>query len=359
MVGPTVRDAAIVYDEIGSVADLPEGWTDEQAPGHYRVKERSDRGLFGYNVGPHSWKQFFFPPEQRMWRAERTESGFRRTDPPAEVPDYALIGVRACEIAAIRIQDRVFTSRHFKDPEYENRREGAFIVALNCGEAGGTCFCVSMETGPKAEAGFDLALTELLDGERHEFLLEVGSERGTEILAELPHRAAAEDDRRQAEACVENARQHMGRSMNTDGIRDLLQRNYEHPRWDETADRCLACANCTLVCPTCFCADIEDTSDLSGDIAERWRYWGSCFEQHFSFTHGGSVRDSIKSRYRQWMTHKLSTWFDQFGTSGCVGCGRCITWCPVGIDITEEAAAIRDRDGERSHRDDTPPGDTV
>jgi Fe-S-cluster-containing hydrogenase component 2 len=130
--------------------------------------------------------------------------------------------------------------------------------------------------------------------------------------------------------------------MDTTGIRDLLYTNFDHPRWDNVAQRCLTCANCTMVCPTCFCTTVEDVSDVTGSHAERWRKWDSCFSQNFSYIHGGSVRSSAKSRYRQWMTHKLASWIDQFGSSGCVGCGRCITWCPVGIDITEEVRAIRE-----------------
>jgi Fe-S-cluster-containing hydrogenase component 2 len=136
--------------------------------------------------------------------------------------------------------------------------------------------------------------------------------------------------------------------MDTSGIKELLYRNPEHPRWDDVAERCLACTNCTLVCPTCFCGSVEDVTDLVGETAERWRRWDSCFTLDHSFLHGGSVRSSTRARYRQWLTHKLASWIDQFGTSGCIGCGRCITWCPVGIDITEEVAAIRATDGANS-----------
>ena len=135
----------------------------------------------------------------------------------------------------------------------------------------------------------------------------------------------------------------MGRELDTTDIRELLYRNYEHPRWDEVAERCLACGNCTMVCPTCFCTTVEDVTDLAGEHVERHQRWDSCFTIDYSHIHGGAVRGSTRSRYRQWMTHKLATWIDQFGSSGCVGCGRCITWCPVGIDITEEARAIRER----------------
>ena len=341
VVGPTVEQDAIVYDELTSTADLPENVTDEQGPGHYRLKQRNDGALFGYNVGPHAWKKFLFPPEQRLWSARRTATGIERIDKPEEPPTYAFLGVRACEQKAIEIQDRVFVGSAYQDPAYADRRESAFVVAVNCGEAGGTCFCVSMQSGPKAQSGYDLALTELIRSDEHVFLVEVGSRRGAEVLAAVPYRSASTEERGAAEQAVAHAESQMGRTMETHDIQGLLQRNFEHPRWDEVAERCLACANCTLVCPTCFCSDIEDVSDLSGDIAERWRRWGSCFTQEFSYVHGHTVRESTRARYRQWMTHKLSTWFDQFGTSGCVGCGRCITWCPVGIDITEEVAAIR------------------
>lgn len=234
----------------------------------------------------------------------------------------------------------------YVDPSYAMRREGAFIVAINCAQAGSTCFCVSMNTGPKADRGFDLALTEVLDADRHYFVVEAGTESGQKVLQTVTHRVAAEDELACAEAIAAETAKHMGRQLDTEGIKDLFYRNYENRRWDDVAKRCLTCANCTMVCPTCFCTTVEDTTDLSGENAERWRKWDSCFTLDFSYIHGGSVRSSAKSRYRQWITHKLATWLDQFGTSGCVGCGRCITWCPVGIDITEEARAIRD--SERS-----------
>jgi formate hydrogenlyase subunit 6/NADH:ubiquinone oxidoreductase subunit I len=133
----------------------------------------------------------------------------------------------------------------------------------------------------------------------------------------------------------------MGRSLDTVGLKDLLYSSADSPVWDDVAQRCLACGNCTAVCPTCFCTTVEDVSDLTGDHVQRDRVWDSCFNADFSYLHGGSVRESTRSRYRQWMTHKLGSWHDQFGMSGCVGCGRCVTWCPAAIDITEEAAALR------------------
>ncbi len=341
IVGPTLRDGAIVFDRITSVADLPAGWTDEQTPGAYRLKRRDDAALFGYAVGPHSWKKLLLPPVLRLWRAEKRDDGFAIDDSPEEAPCYAFFAARACDLHAIAVQDRVFQNGPHVDSTYKARRENVFTVAVNCGQAGGTCFCVSMGCGPKATAGFDLALTEILDGARHYFVVETGSELGAEVLGDVPHREARQEELQQADDVVATTAGQMGRSMDTTGIKELLYRNFEHPRWNDVASRCLSCANCTLVCPTCFCTTVEDVTDLSGESAERQRKWDSCFTMDFSYIHGGSIRASTRSRYRQWMTHKLATWIDQFGTSGCVGCGRCITWCPVGIDITEEVRAIR------------------
>ncbi len=342
ILGPTVRDGAIVYDEIRAVEDLPAGWTDEQDGGRYRLRRRADQALFGYAVGPHSWKKYLHPPVLRLWQGVRDGDGFQVSAEPAPAPKWAFLGVRSCELHAIAIQDRVFLGGRYRDPSYAARRADVCLVAINCMHASGTCFCVSMGTGPRVTSAHDLALTEVIGEDRHYFLAEAGSDLGEAILTQVPHHAASEAERAAADAVVARTAQEMGRSMDTTGIKDLLYRNYEHPRWQQVADRCLTCGNCTMVCPTCFCTTVEDVTDVTGTQTERRRVWDSCFTLDFSYIHGGSVRQTARSRYRQWMTHKLATWIDQFGTSGCVGCGRCITWCPVGIDITEEVRAIRD-----------------
>ena len=350
VIGPTVRDGAIIYDTVTRLDELPVGWTDQQDGGRYRPKWRGDGALFGYAVGPHSWKRFLHPPAERLWQARREENGFAIVESEGAAEPLAFIGVRACELRAIAIRDRVFLSGRYFDNPYKIRRDQAFIVAVNCGQAGGTCFCISMDAGPKVETGFDLALTELVEEGRHLFALDVGSAAGADLAKDLPARPATEEEIEGAERVVARTKGQMGRSLDTDGLKELVQANPDHPRWDEVAERCLTCGNCTNVCPTCFCTTIEDTTDLVGAAAERVRRWDSCFTLDFSYIHGGSVRNSARSRYRQWMTHKLAHWIDQFGSSGCVGCGRCITWCPVGIDITEEAAAIR-ASPEASRRD--------
>ena len=352
VLGPTVRDAAIVYDELKSAADLPVGWTDEQEAGHYRLRRRNnnnssnnnDEARFGYVVGPQSWKKYLHPAEVRLLTAERSGQTFRILNNESAPPRRAFLGVRACELAAIAVQDLVLQGDGYRDPIYAAHRVGIFIVAVNCTQAAPTCFCTSMGTGPRVRGAYDLVLTELVGPGKHEFVIEAGSDAGAEVLADLAPASsvASEAVSREAEAAVERAASQIQRRMDTTGIRDLLYANFDHPRWDNVAQRCLTCANCTMVCPTCFCTTVEDVSDVTGTRAERWRKWDSCFTQNFSYIHGGSVRSSAKSRYRQWMTHKLASWIDQFGSSGCVGCGRCITWCPVGIDITEEVRAIRE-----------------
>ncbi len=341
--GPTVRDGAVVYDHIPSEKALPAGWTDEQAPGSYRLKHSDNRALFGYVIGPQSWKKYLHPAEVRLMSAARDNGKFRiLNNETAPQQPYAFLGVRACEIQAIAVQDRVLLEDKYRDPIYAERRQAAFIVAVQCTQAAKTCFCASMGSGPRARTGFDLALTELTGEGGHRFVVETGSERGAELMTEIHAAAATDGDLRQADAAMECAERQQVRRIDNTGIQELLSRNFEHPRWDDVARRCLACANCTMVCPTCFCTNFEDVTDVTGEHAERRRYWDSCFTLGFSYIHGGNIRNSAKARYRQWLTHKLGTWFDQFGSSGCVGCGRCITWCPVGIDLTEEVRAIRE-----------------
>ncbi|MFF5264716.1 4Fe-4S dicluster domain-containing protein [Actinomadura viridis] len=343
VVGPTVRDGAIVLDELSSPEDLPYGWGVSLAPGGYRVRRRADRAAFGHSAGPQSWKPFLHRPRVRLWSADRTADGFEVDDRPEEAPRYAFLGVRPCDLRAILVQDRVLMGGEYADTSYRRRRERAFIVAVNCTEPGETCFCASMGTGPEAGPGHDLVLTELVDGDGPpRYLAESGSDAGARLLDGLAAEPAGPDDRDRGRAEVAAAAGRMGREMPAADMRDLMRDTLDSPQWDDVAGRCLTCGNCTMVCPTCFCTTTEDVTDLTGDHAERWQRWDSCYDLEFSGLHGGSVRGSPRSRYRQWLTHKLGTWFDQFGSSGCVGCGRCIVWCPVGIDLTVEAAALNE-----------------
>ncbi len=340
VLGPTVSGGAIVYDALRSISDLPVGWRDIQAPGSYRLERGENGSLFAYVLGAHSWKKVLQPSVRRLWEAKRDGPGFKVVPQRDQIPKYAFIGVRSCELNAIAIQDKVFNTDKYSDPLYNSMKKKVFMVAVNCTYPGGTCFCASLGTGPKLESGFDLALTEVMDGNGHYFLAEVGSQRGAKILQGVPQREAGDEERRAARNLTEKAATQMGRFLETPHLRTVFDEHFEDPRWEDVAKRCLTCGNCTMVCPTCFCCNVEDANALDGNYAERWRKWDSCFSKDFSYIHGGSIRFSEHARYRQWLTHKLVTWVDQFGTLGCVGCGRCITWCPVGIDLTEEARFI-------------------
>ncbi len=339
--GPVERDGAIVIGVIDGVADLPRGVRDVQSPGVYRLEHAGDDALFGWSVGPASWKALAFPPRQTLWHA-RADSGQIADVPSGDARPLALFGVRPCDLASFGVLDRVLLEGAYPDPHYAGQRSSALVITVECGAPSETCFCTSMGTGPAAEHAYDLALCELGTGR---FLARTGSEAGVDLLGRIEHSSAGGAELGERDDVLRRAAASIERRLETDDLPALLARNVSHPRWDEVAQRCLSCGNCTLVCPTCFCSDLTDTTDLTGEVT-RTRSWASCFDLDHSYLHGGPVRRTVGSRYRQWLTHKLSTWWDQFGTSGCVGCGRCITWCPVGIDLVEEATAIRASDGE-------------
>ena len=347
-IGPKIGDKAIILDELRSIIDLPVGWTDFQDAGTYRLEKSKNDTFFEYALGPQSWKTYLHPPRVLLWQARRSDTGLEIVKQKQKVPKYAFIGIRPCELRAMTMLDNVFNSGDFFDPTYTLRRKQAFCVAVNCTRPGRTCFCVQMNSGPATTSGFDIALTEVKIDGSHFFVTEAGSGEGEKILSEVDCRKAGEKEINLERRVLDRARAQMGKRLDTSNLRSIFSEKFEHPRWYQTAKKCLACGNCTMVCPTCFCHSVEDSNSLSGDSAERWRRWDSCFTQDFSYMHGGTIRASVASRYRQWLCHKLITWADQFGTMGCVGCGRCITWCPVGIDIRQEANAIL--------QDDIPPG---
>jgi sulfhydrogenase subunit beta (sulfur reductase) len=335
VIGPTIRDGAIVYDEVTGAADLPAGWHDEQSPGRYRLDHQGDDCLFGYTVGPTSWKRFTFPPELTISTAHKTgQLAFEV--PKTEAPALAFLGVRACELAALGIQDRVFLGGQFRDEDFGARRAAAFIVAVQCTTSSSTCFCTSMGTGPEVHGGYDILLTEIEEG----FVVQAGSPGGGEIVARLPARKPSHAEAGAAVDMVEAVRARIGDTLPVQGLAERLKRQLDNPRWAAVAERCVECGNCTMACPTCFCTSVVEKSDMDGKLASTIRLWDSCFDSSFARVAGGDFRGRPQDRYRQWLTHKFSTWVDQFGTMGCVGCGRCVTWCPVHIDVREEIMAI-------------------
>ncbi|HWA83490.1 MAG TPA: 4Fe-4S dicluster domain-containing protein [Fimbriimonadaceae bacterium] len=352
-IGPTVKDGAIVFDSVSKAEDFPIGLRDVQSPGSYRLEPREDARLFGYNNGPTSAKRWLFPPKRQLWSVARRGATIELVPSSENIQRLALIGLRACDLKAVEIFDRVMLGRKYADEDYRLRRENALLIAVNCSTATSLCFCTSMDSGPRVQAGFDLCLTELLDERGHRFVVEAGSDKGRQILSALPTRPASRGDLDAYGSELSKAEAEISKHFDRTDIKERLYDQAESPLWKKVAQRCLSCGNCTLSCPTCFCTTVEDHADLATGSAERVRVWDSCFNQEFSYIHGGSVRPSPNSRYRQWLTHKLAAWIDQFGMSGCVGCGRCIAWCPAGIDITEEATTLSNAKPRQSQKTST------
>ncbi len=337
LLGPQLREGALQFAPVHAVDDFPKGVREAQAPGQYRLHHDAGERLFAWATGPQGLKPLLFAPREVLWRAEKDEAGhlqFRESLP--EPPPTAVIGVRACDLAAATIQDQLFLARPKADPYYRARRAALFLVGVDCAQPADTCFCASTGDGPTCDHGYDIAMSELADG----FLLRGSSERGEKVLQSLALAAADDGQRAEAEGQQRRAVEMQQRALVGRNLRETLFERLQHPRWDAVAARCLSCGNCTAVCPTCFCHKEGDDADLGGGESARVREWDSCFTEGHSYIHGIVVRGERKFRYRQWLSHKLGSWHDQFGRSGCVGCGRCITWCPVGIDITEEANAI-------------------
>ncbi len=343
VVGPVVEDGALRMVEIDEAADLPFGWTAGAAPGTARLARRDPddpRADRAFDNGP-AWqgiKPWTFPSRVDALNVELSDDGHVsvRVRAPESTPT-AVIGARACDLAALAVHDRVLEGGPAVDPDYAARRRDLMVIAVECAFAVSTCFCTSMGTGPEVEAGADVVLAEVVGG----FVARAGSAAGTRLLERLGLAPAAAGDVSEARAQVARTRASMGNSVQTEGLHDRLLANLDHPRWDAIAERCLACANCTLVCPTCFCTGLEVGSDLDGRSSTATRSWDSCFTAGYAqVAGGGSFRPRQRDRYRQWLTHKFGTWWDQFGSSGCVGCGRCVAWCPVGIDVREELSII-------------------
>nr|MCU0260765.1 4Fe-4S dicluster domain-containing protein [Ilumatobacteraceae bacterium] len=338
--GPTVRDGVVAYDDLASGTDLPEGVRTEQAPGRFRLEASGDATRFSWTPGADSWKRFVFPPRSEVVRIRRADGTFVVEQPAPPPAPMALVGARDCEIRALAVLDRVLDDPDHPDDRYVERRADTFVVAVTCGVPSATCWCTSMGGDPRPQEGYDLRITEVLDG-GHRLLVEAGTTLGHRVLERLDGDPAVPGDHDAAAAVAERARDGIRHRLDGAALPSALAGTDEHAHWADVAARCLSCGSCTSVCPTCFCSSFTDVTDLvDPDVTVREQTWVSCFQLDHSRIGGRPVRATTADRYRQWLTHKLETWHEQFGTSGCVGCGRCSTWCPAGIDLPAEAAAL-------------------
>lgn len=339
--GPVFRDGAIMLEKLDTLDDIALGYLEEQDQGKCHLTHHEDQGYFQYSVGPQSYKKFLHPPRRRLWSADGTSADYKISRPEAP-PRMAFWGVRGCDIAAIKTLDKVFLEGAFVNDWYQSARKNLVIISVGCTQPSQNCFCTSLGTGPVPSDGFDMSLIEIKNEHEHYFIAQSRSPMIDDWLLAANPRPASKKELDKSVEKIQCAIDQMLVRFDPREVSEELKNKLEHPEWERVAERCLSCANCTMVCPTCFCSTTEDITDITGNHTERWLTWDSCFVGDFSYIHGGQIRKSTKSRYRQWMTHKLSNWYDQFGSSGCVGCGRCIAWCPVGIDITKEVSVICD-----------------
>ena len=328
-----------MWGDVESSRDLAWGRSDNQAPASYRLDEGHPDRCFEVTHGPQSLKSLTFVPREKLVHVRCSDEGLAFESAEVEVKPTAVIGVRPCDLAALKIQERIFVEGEYVDLHFRARRKSLLLVAVNCTRSQPTCFCASLGTGPAAEGGFDLVMTELKEG----FLINTGSQTGEEIVESLELSAAGKDDENEAVQVVEACAASQTRQIDTEHLPQAMYEAHDHPHWDDIASRCLSCTNCTMVCPTCFCHAVEEVPNLSHDESERIRVWDSCFTPEHGYIRGKNMRPTTRERYRMWLTHKLAAWVDQFGSSGCVGCGRCITWCPVGIDLTAEVASLLEK----------------
>lgn len=285
-------------------------------------------------------RKFIYPPEQKLFKIDRDKNQIQTLITDDE-RNNIIFGIHPCDMHAIFVLDKVFLGE-YKDLHYSKLRQETITVVLNCNKACDKGFCASMRTGPflKIAQDYDLQLTSM--GEY--YLVESGSERGRGLIEKVKNLKEAtkqdfEDKIRQEEEAIDS----FTKGIDTEGLAELLMRSLDHHIYKDIAEvRCLGCTNCTMVCPTCYCYNIEDHTSLDLKTTERRRHWDSCQELNFAGVHGGNFRSSRGARLRQFVTHKLSAWVEQYGCFGCVGCGRCMAWCPTGIDLTEIAKKIQE-----------------
>jgi len=281
-------------------------------------------------------KKFFTPPRETILTFQKEKILGVEDMIPEE--RQIMLGVHACDIGSFTFLDRVFLGFR-SDPRYLRRRNNFLVFALTCKEVIDTCFCQSMGTGPVAPPGYDVLITDI--GAR--YLLETATNEGERLLKPLGLQEAGAEDFEAKRGCLESLKGQFKKSVDRARIIDLAFNSQEHPVWKKYSGICLACGQCAMVCPTCFCFDVKDKVDLSLESGERYREWDVCLLKEFAeVALGGNFRSARDARLRQFMCHNLSYGVMQYNLTKCVGCGRCIKACPVHIDITEVARELKE-----------------
>lgn len=312
VIGPVKENSHYIFKEIYSSSDLQMDYpTTMLSPG----------------------KMFIYKPREDILRFN-IESSIAIEEIKHEIEKQIIVGIHPCDMHAILYLDRVFLNG-FIDPHYKMRRENSILIAINCSQVLENCFCSSVGTGPylKVHSGYDMVLTDLGD----DYLVEIKSSRAFNIKGKEANPEIFKLKSEKEKTLLNSFRKH----IDVKGIDELFIKNLDHPVWSITADeRCLSCSNCVMVCPTCFCYDIIDEMDMNLKEIIRFRQLDACQDIKFAKVHGGNYRQRRSSRLRQFVMHNLN-YTSQYGLIKTVGCGRCITWCPTKIDLTEITKEIQ------------------
>jgi len=346
IIGNKIENNSVILAELENLSDTPSGYSDEQSPGKYKLINNKSEQLFSFSLSPQSWKKYLHPPESTLWKIHKKDNSFNIETPKIEKNKMAFWGIRPCDFEAIKIYDGVFLRDNKTNLKYKSIRDNLFIFAINCTVNHNTCFCSSMNSGPDIKDGFDLAVTEIFiendeNNTSHHFILNADTQKGQNIVDKFQFKEASKEEVNFAKNKVIENKESITNTFNTKNLDKILQDNYNHEIWYKMGEKCTSCSNCTFVCPTCYCTRTVDFTNLDGSMATRISKWDSCFSKDFTRINNKYIRDSLSSRYRHWVMHKFSTWQEQFGTQGCTGCGRCITWCPSGINIVKVIREIQ------------------
>ncbi len=296
----------------------------------FKALEKGMEPLVNYSNTRNAPKNFFFPKTETMMRYMRTERGVELSGEEEGAQEAVLFGVRPCDARSFILLDKVFDQEKYKDSYYIDKREKTTIISLACIHPPySTCFCTSVGGHPMSEEGSDVLLTDMGDNYLAEFITPKG-EKLLEKIGDLPAADDSADEKKKE--LSESAEKEIKSHIPGKEIKPWLDNNFEHPFWDTIHQSCLACGTCTYLCPTCHCFDISD--EVKGSDGKRIRTWDSCMYWLFTQeTSGHNPRTSQKQRWRQRLMHKFKYFVDNFDEIACVGCGRCVRYCPVNIDI--------------------------
>jgi sulfhydrogenase subunit beta (sulfur reductase) len=313
---PVKRDRLVVFDQIHSGREA----------------------FLTFTATVMSPKEILLPQSETLFTYSSTDSAADLEVPSGREKPRLIFGIHPCDVKSLVFLDRIFNEEEYKDVYYLERRKGMVVVSMGCIKPRLTCFCTSVGGGPFSTEGSDLQLVDIGD----EYVVQVLSDKGEKLLGKARLEDAGEDKVSLMRRVAEDAEASMAPKLNIDGLKEKLDKMFDDPIWDVLTEKCLSCGVCTYLCPTCYCFDIVDEARVSG--GERIRLWDSCQFPLFTLQASGeNPRPTSKERYRQRIMHKFSYLIDNCGRIGCVGCGRCVTECPVNLDIRQIITAISNR----------------